>query len=158
MSVTYRWANDARMTGDPQAVGEAIEKLASRHGGVCPKEALVRAARSPKHPAHGLFEWDDTVAAERYRNDQARKIMRTLVFVVEEREAPAFVKVEVTDDEGKAHEGFLRTDKAMSAPNAKDQVLAAAIAQLRGLQRRYSVLSETLQPVWDALDEVDPSK
>lgn len=156
MAVSYEWATNARMGADAQAVGEAIEEIASRHGGVCPKEALVEAARSPKHPAHKLFEWDDSVAAMRHRNDQARKILRTLVIIVQQDQVPAHVKVSITDDEGRAHEGFMRTDKAMVIPDARSGVLDRAISQLRGVQRRFSLLNETLGPVWAALDEIDP--
>ena len=153
---TYQWGKDTRLPGDAQAVGEAIEKLASRHGGVCPKEALVKAARSPRHPAHELFEWDDSIAAELHRNDQARRVMRSIKVVVNEQEAPAFVRVSYSDT--RPHEGFMGVQKAMEIPDAKASVLRDAIAQLRGLQKRYSILSGTLQPVWDALDEVDPPR
>lgn len=158
MAVAYKWAENARMGADAQAVGEAVERLASRHGGVVPKEVFWREAQKKNHPAHGLFEWNVQKAAEAHWNDQARKILRTLVVVVKEQEAPAYVKVEITDADGRSHEGFMRTDKAMGAPDAKAKVLADAIRQLRGLQRRYSVLSDTLQPIWDALDQIDPPK
>lgn len=46
--------------------------------------AHVRAA-GPEHPAFGWFEWDDKVAAEAHRLDQARDFVRGLVVRFEVR-------------------------------------------------------------------------
>lgn len=39
---------------------------------------VVDAARSEDHPLHSRFEWDDAVAGERYRLDQARQLIRVV--------------------------------------------------------------------------------
>lgn len=39
---------------------------------------VVEAARDEDHPLHGRFEWDDAVAGEKYRLDQARKLIRVV--------------------------------------------------------------------------------
>lgn len=39
-------------------------------------QAVVKAATNPNNVLHGLFEWNDAVAAEQYRLDQARQLIR----------------------------------------------------------------------------------
>lgn len=40
--------------------------------------AVLDAARDPKHPLHSRFEWDDSVAAEAYRREQAHQLIQVV--------------------------------------------------------------------------------
>ena len=51
------------------------EHIAQNEGVFLPSEFL-NAARSPKHPAHGYFEWDDKKASHQWRLKQARDFAR----------------------------------------------------------------------------------
>lgn len=44
-------------------------------GRLTPK-IVVEAARPENHPLHGSFEWDDSVAAQKWREDQAGWLIR----------------------------------------------------------------------------------
>ena len=44
-----------------------VKRHMEKHGGYFSPEMFVREAVDLKHPAHGWFTWDDTVAAHRYR-------------------------------------------------------------------------------------------
>jgi len=58
-----------------------IELLAELHKrGVLSPAAVVEAARSTRSPLHALFEWDDRVAAEERRLDQARGVIRSVEY------------------------------------------------------------------------------
>ena len=37
---------------------------------------VVDVARDPKHPLHPRFEWDDSIAAEKWRLEQAGQLLR----------------------------------------------------------------------------------
>ena len=39
---------------------------------------VVEAARDPESPLHSHFEWDDTEAAEKWREEQARQLIRNV--------------------------------------------------------------------------------
>ena len=39
---------------------------------------VVQTARDPDHPLHGRFEWDDSVAAEKYRLSQGGELIRSI--------------------------------------------------------------------------------
>lgn len=46
-----------------------------RKNGVLTREDLVNEARNPAHPMHSWFEWDDSVAGELYRLEQAQSFI-----------------------------------------------------------------------------------
>ncbi len=73
----YAWQHGAP-AGIPADVAAAeLAGIYARDGAVTP-EAIVEAAKPKGAPLHGAFEWNDGVAANRYREDQARTITRKL--------------------------------------------------------------------------------
>ena len=58
-----------------KAVKAAIQAIENRQGRLDP-QSVVAAARNKKSPLHKQFEWDDTKAAEKYRLEQARELIR----------------------------------------------------------------------------------
>lgn len=67
------------------AVRRAIQVL-ERQGRIRPKD-VVDAARDPTSPLHAHFDWQDSVAGEKWRLEQARELIRWVV-----------VRVRVTKD------------------------------------------------------------
>ena len=55
-----------------------LEDYLERHDGVFEPADFVDEASDPDHPAHKYFEWNDNVAARRYRLDQARSFVSDL--------------------------------------------------------------------------------
>lgn len=55
--------------------------------GILTAENVVNAARSKDNPLHKAFEWDDNIAAERYRLQQAGQLIRCVV-IIEEKQEP----------------------------------------------------------------------
>ena len=129
-----------------------VEKIENKHG-VCHPAMLVKAAAKEDSPLHGLFEWDDGEAAKAYRVEQARRVIRTLRVVVENRitARPAFVHVTKITPSGVAN-GYMTTHRALEG-DTREQVLKDALGVLEGARRRYAALTE-LAPVWDALDQL----
>ena len=54
-----------------------IKAIRDKHGKLTPK-LVLDTARSPQHPLHSQFEWDDEVAGERYRLAQARELIQSV--------------------------------------------------------------------------------
>jgi hypothetical protein len=61
-------------------VNEELDRIYEQHG-MLTKVLLVDTARDPKHPLHRYFEWDDTVAGERWRQEQALQMIRASKYV-----------------------------------------------------------------------------
>src|SRR4249920_2380337 len=73
---------------------EAIKKL--EHDGRVSAERLLEAARSPKHPMHRDFLWDDKKAGHQHRLNQARCYISEVRVVITRSErtvvCPAYVR------------------------------------------------------------------
>jgi hypothetical protein len=71
----YFAARGSRFTDkDAKIIGPALENLNAEGKGTAAD--IVDAARPDDAPLHRYFEWDDGVAAERYRETQARHMAR----------------------------------------------------------------------------------
>lgn len=97
----YSWAEGWKPNMDANVVGSVVEEIESEHGEVT-KEFLLEKSRPEESVTHGLFEWDDSKAAEKYRLEQSKRIINNLRVVYETKEeekvaVKAFVNVsEVT--------------------------------------------------------------
>jgi hypothetical protein len=146
---TYIWEGGARFSVPASQVGQLIEEIESAKG-VCKPEDLVEKSRPKSAPTHKMFEWDDGAAASRWRNHQARNIIRQVRVVTAEVPEPSLAFVKVNTD--KSETGYMSTVKALTS-DRRDQVLQDALAQLNGVRKRYNNLQE-LADVWAALDSV----
>lgn len=61
-----------------QRVREELQRIADQHDGRLKPEWVVDAARPEDSPLHDYFTWDDTLAAEERRKDQARPLIRSV--------------------------------------------------------------------------------
>lgn len=55
-----------------------FEEIREEAGGVLRPGLVVELAASTNHPLHEYFEWSDTEAAQKYREDQARRLIRSV--------------------------------------------------------------------------------
>jgi len=135
---TYQWKRGSYVGGDAQVAGEVCEML-ERQGNLTPS-ALVDASRPDDAPLHGMFEWDDVVAGEKYREVQARGIVHSLEVIATSDMKPtkAFVSLRVAGQERR----YESTEVALSAPDTRERVLKEAMAELRAFERKYSRFEE----------------
>lgn len=59
---------------------EQLQAIYERKGELTPV-LVVAAARDPKHPLHDRFEWDDAVAGEAWRREQAHELIQSVRIV-----------------------------------------------------------------------------
>lgn len=72
----YSWKNMG-FSANAQLVGEELEKLESA-GELTADEVLEFAKNNPDSETYKCFEWDDSVAGEKYRRYQASHIMTSI--------------------------------------------------------------------------------
>jgi len=151
----FVWPENSRFSVSAQIVGEVIESIEKEEGEVT-AAALVEVARPDDSPMHPAFEWEDKVAAESYRRDQARHLIRSVRVLKgsEVEQTPAFVRVKLTGD-GEQRSVYIRTARAMSDEELRGQVLLEALTQLKAFRRRYEGLA-ALKPLWEVMDKVVP--
>lgn len=150
----YKCRAGARLEGDIQAIGQELEIIRQRDGGLVPS-AVVEQAKPKSNPLHPNFEWNDKTAARLYREDQARYVIRSVDVVYEtgeeshQREVRAFVAVQ-KDDGSRIYES---TAEALSNDLYRKQVLASAFRELQQVRTKYAELQE-LAEVFQAVDRV----
>ena len=78
----YAFRQGARLKQglDANRIGEEIAALRDERS-IIPAPAVVEAARPETSAMHDHFEWDDTAAADQWRLDQARYLLRSIVTV-----------------------------------------------------------------------------
>ena len=151
--MVYEWGID-KYPVDAQIAGETIEALKSELGkDYIEAEDLLNASRAENAPLHSCFEWDDTIAAEKYRLNQAGDIIRNItVKIVDASEKPqvvrALVNVSPQNEKGK----YVSIQTAMVKGEYRDQVLKNALIELQNFKRKYQSYSE-LATVFTAIDE-----
>jgi hypothetical protein len=75
--MVYQWKQE-RFKADAQKVGEELEKISVKDA-----STVVSMARKSKGELHKCFEWDDSIAGEEYRKEQARLVLRMIVTPVD---------------------------------------------------------------------------
>ena len=121
---------------------EKVVKELQERDGVCSPQAFVEEARKEDSHIHGLFDWDDSTAAEKWRVHQARTIIGRVRVLLNKQETPAFVHVIITQDDGTQHEGYAGIEMAMNDAELRGQVFAEAQNGLKGWQSRLAAFTE----------------
>ncbi|WP_298165123.1 hypothetical protein [Novosphingobium sp.] len=149
----YKWREGLRAptSVDPQKAGEELERIRTRHNGRLEPEWVVHNAKSPQNVLHDLFEWDDNVAAQNFRIDQARAVIRSVEAVIEEapEAKPIRAFVSVVQERDRA---YTSVQHAMADADLRKQVLMQALTELEAWRKRYAELVE-LATVFAAIDE-----
>jgi len=127
-------------------IADALEDL-SVDGKLTPKE-VVEAARNPKHPLHSQFDWDNTVAGEKWRIQQARLLINQVEVVIsvdgEETTRNKYVNVELANGEN-GNRSYITVEKALSKECYRQQVLDTALAEAEYWQTKYQIYQELSQ-------------
>lgn len=127
------------------------QKVADEIGNdkITPQE-MIEKARNEQSELHKCFEWNDTVAAEKYRLQQARIVLSMLVFkpkAVEEQPVRMF---------------SLTTEKSVYQPTKQflvqadeyQDLLKRALAELEAFKRKYRTINE-LEGLFEAIDAIE---
>ena len=142
----------AAKDADPKVIGEALEEIRVRTGGELEPRAVVDSARSPNHPLHIHFEWDDKIAADSFRIDQARNIIRIIRVEDEATESGtsrAFVSVN-----GKHGRSYRTIEDVKRSADLQDALMAQAEKELKAFETRYRELKDVCQIVATARETI----
>jgi hypothetical protein len=157
--VVYGWKDSRSFKVPAQVVGEVLEQIEAARGEITPR-AVVEEARPVKSPIHSFFEWDDSKAADKYRDEQARALVACVVVRAldgaESKSAPrAFVSL--SSDDGRSYLGIV---SAMSDSEKRAQILSRARKEIEEWRDRYRALEEfsRLFKVIDKLAVKEPSR
>ena len=135
--ITATWKMNGIFNADAQKVAEEIHAI----GDEVTPDQIVEAARDESTELHKCFEWDDTIAANKWRKYQARQVLCTLVIKVEEEpedETPPTRVFYKTDN----NEGYKHCNIVFRNDDEYQKLLQAAYAELRAFKIKYARLQE----------------
>lgn len=138
-SRAYEWTVPIYKT-EASVAGKVMEELEKTVG--LTTKSLVEASRPEDAPLHKEFEWNDSIAGEKYREIQAGKMITNL-------------KVSIKQDETKTARGFValdygvgkpasfeNTETVLSVTEKRNRLLTLAIKELQAFRKKYIMLSE----------------
>lgn len=143
--MVYSWKLPMKVPAETAA--KVIEELYEKNGSVTPSD-VVNASREEGTPLHDLFEWDDSIAAEKYRETQARFIIRNIQRVEEnEKISPvrSFVHVE---------KNYVPLSVALSSEEMKATLFQNALADFEIFRAKYHNLVAFAE-VFAAFDAIE---
>lgn len=146
--MVFEWKPGSRFKVDANTAGAVCEQLEA--AGNLTAKSLLDVSRPESAPLHSEFEWNDTVAAERYREDQARNIIRHLVVRLDERpDTPVrgFFRIEQREPR------YTNVNAILTQCDLRAELLRQALEEMAAFQRKYGTLAE-LAGIFEATAEV----
>ena len=137
------WKIKGIYKADAQKVADEIGE-----GKVTPQGVLEKA-RDENSELHKCFEWDDNVAAEKYRLQQARQIIINLVYAPKTKEEEPVRCFQITTERCT----YQPTKQFLVQENEYQSLLARAKSELESFKRRYATLTE-LESVFEAIENI----
>lgn len=128
--------------------------------GLLRAEDVVDTARSPDHPLHKYFTWDDSEAAEQWRLTQARHLIRKVLVIGpngDEDAAPVPKYVSLRPDRKRKGGGYRKTSEVLSNKELLAQLEETAKKDLDAVLQRYEMLKGLVAKVRKAAG-IEPKK
>lgn len=139
--MVYSWKNYGYSVS-ADIVGKQFESIETKYGEVTSQYVLQEAA-DKNNPMHELFEWDDTVAANKYRLHQASVLICNLAIEVEDNATEKTLVTRAYVDVSDSDKGsFINVVSAFKNPDSKSIVLQRAYNELAAFKAKYQSLSE----------------
>lgn len=149
--MVYEWKTASYIKADANVAGKQCEELEKTVG--LTAKNLLDANRDENAPLHNEFEWRDDIAAERYRENQARHIIACLCVRAEttigEQSEPvrAFLKTAPESE-------YQSLNVILQSADSHSAMLSMALRELEVFRKKYKMLSE-LKPLFDVMEDIE---
>lgn len=136
-----KWSVKGIFKADANKCYEEIQEIGEE---VKPEQVLDKA-RDNGSELHKCFDWNDSVAAEKYRLYQARLVINHLIVVKrdvdEEKAEPIQFRVMLKNEKDK-DSGYKQTLVMVRDEDEYKKLLEQAYRELHSFKQKYSCLSE----------------
>jgi hypothetical protein len=147
MEIKAHWQG-YRFKGDASKVANEIRSIGDD---VTPQQ-IVEYAKDENTELHKCFTWDNNVAAEKWRLQEARQIVVCLRITKEENEVKTNTPIRVfykTDDDG----GYKPTQVIVKNADEYEKLLNRVTNELKTFRNKHKNLIE-FEEVWSAIDNI----
>ena len=138
------WKIKGIFKADAQRVADEIGE-----NSITPEQVLEKARNDKNSELHKCFEWNDDIAAEKYRLIQARKIIINLAYVPKEKTDEPVRCFQITREKSV----YMPTKQFLINNDEYQDLLKRAKVELESFKRRYATLSE-LETVFEAIESL----
>ncbi len=146
--MVYKWKPGSVHKVDAAVAGPVCEQLEQK--GNLSAKSLLEVSRPEDAPLHNEFEWDNEKAAEKYREEQARGIIRNLTVVIDNSEpVRKFFNVSV-----KSEKQYTRIETILETADMRASLLSQALSELENFRKKYSQLEE-LAEIFKAMEKTE---
>ena len=130
-------------------VAKEINALMKSNKGIISPNQLVNSAKKKKSPIHDCFTWDDTKAAKKYRIEEAKYLLRTVIveYIQENKTYTTRAFVSTNDKEYQKIESVLADDELV------EHLLEQAKKDFLAYKSKYQHL-EKLQILWETFEDI----
>lgn len=114
-------------------------------------EQIVDRARDENSELHKCFEWNDSIAAEKWRKQEAREIRHFLIIRNEkEPDAPKIHALYFTGN----GEGYKAAPAVFRNPDEHAALLQRAYAELRAFSEKYRTLKDEIGEILEMINQL----
>lgn len=163
-SKKYMWREGFKYKKPAEIVGSVLERIEERDGEVT-AESFLDESRPEEAETHDMFEWNDSIAAEKFRLSQSQRILSQLAYeVIMEPERK--IDVEIVEHKPEVDNPFkniyvrsafinvnrkgrvnskaryISFESAMSHDDMKKQVISNALEELEMYTVKHSEITE----------------
>lgn len=122
---------------------DCLQDIYEQNGRLTPA-IVVDAARDKDHPLHNRFEWDDALAGEAWRKQQAHELIRSVRWTYkdatdQEKDVRAFHAIRSDEDDEFIYEPV---EKVIESPMLTQILLRDMEREWKQLKRRYEGFKE----------------
>jgi len=133
-----------------EIIGRELLRI-SKQQEIKPRMLWRDYARNPKNPLHKHFTWNDAMAAQKCRDDEARNILRAISIEDTELDiAPARMFLSIAD-KGRS---YRRLDEILDSARLQQLMLEQAERDLRVFEDRYRELKDIVGIVKKAREKL----
>lgn len=155
MAYSYHYKkNRGRPSVSAGVVGAELDRIRVENGGRLVPADVVRESKPDGAPLHPCFEWKDRVAANAWREHQARNIINVVVIREVKEDSSAAVEaqafVNIVRGEQQSYESIVNV---MSDDDARAQLVQRYLERLVHMQREFRNLRE-FSRVCEAIDDL----
>jgi len=128
---------------DAATIRKRLARISGLNGGRLTPDAIVDDAKSHDSPLHEHFEWDDSVAAGKFRIDQARGLIRWVSQKITTEGKTICVPFYIRDPTASGSEqGYIETARLRTSEDVARAALRAEMISANALCDRAIALAE----------------
>ena len=132
------WRLKGLYKADANKVCQELQELGEQYT----LSQVVEKAKNEQSEMHNLFEWDDTIAGQKYREAQAGTMIRCLVIAKKEDQEEKPTNIRIFHNTGKRDNAYTPITRFIRNQDEYAELLERAYEELRAFKKKYSSLSE----------------